>query len=683
MESMTLTADAAVAGARTERTAIRSMWVAWAWGAAVVALALGSLAFEIPLAGTDVPNYVARFSLYALTSALVFGVLGALLAANRPANRLGWLWLALATLQAVALFCNGWGLAGVWGAADLPGAPWMLWISEWASFPAYWLLPTVLLLICPDGRLPSRRWWPVAAGGIAAAALSTVGWMLLPASESDVISHPPGYVSPTPVWSGASALQSIGATIGALATAGALASFVVRYRRDPAARAQQKWIAIGGVATVVVLVAAFFEPGPGGWLIALSALPLPLAITVAVFRHRLWDVDAVINRSLVYGALTLGVVAVYVAVVALLGGLLGSTTGAPLVATALVAVGVSPARQRLGRLANRIVYGDQDDPGAVLRTLAARLDAAAGTDTLHPSVDALARALRLPYVAVIVDGETRAVSGQPSDGAETFALVYRGQPVGELVVGFRPGEGLSSSARRTVAEVARQLAVIVHADELNADLRRSRERLVIAREEERQRLRRDLHDGLGPTLAAMALQADRGRALAPSDQQEADRVLAELSARIRQTVGEVRAIVDDLGTAQLDDLGLVEAVGLLAERFSAGGLTVTVDAPKDLDGRWPAAVEIAAYRIVGEALANAARHAGAGACHVIISPSPTRLCVVITDDGVGIPDDRRSGIGIASMHQRATELGGSVNVVRLAGGGTRVDAVLPVRGSSD
>src|SRR4051812_29485759 len=327
METMTVAADAStVATVPERRTASRSTVLAWGIGAAVIVTALGSLLFEIPLGRAAVPGFVARFALYGLASAVVFGAFGSILAAKRPANRMGWLWLGIAALQAVGLFCTEWGLAGVWHVADVPAAPWMVWIGEWITFPAYWLLPTVLLLICPDGKLPSARWWPVAAGGMTAAVLSTVGWMLLPASQSAVTSHPPGYVSPARVWSGAMALQSLGAMIGVLATIGALASFVARYRRNAAERAQQKWVAVGGVATVVILVAAFFEPGPGGWLIAASALPLPIAITIAVLRHRLWDVDAVISRSLVYGALTLAVGAVYVAAVAGLGRALGATT---------------------------------------------------------------------------------------------------------------------------------------------------------------------------------------------------------------------------------------------------------------------------------------------------------------------------------------------------------------------
>jgi signal transduction histidine kinase len=258
--------------------------------------------------------------------------------------------------------------------------------------------------------------------------------------------------------------------------------------------------------------------------------------------------------------------------------------------------------------------------------------------------------------------------------------VYQGQVVGQLEIRLDSGDALTTGSRRTLADVSRQLAAVVHARSLAQDLQRSQEALVRAREEERRRLRHDLHDGLGPTLAGMALQVERSRRLAAEDPAEADRVLEQLAGEIRRAVGDVRTIAQGLGVAELEDHGLEGALRRMADQFTVGGLPVQVDVEVrdgQLEGL-PAAVEVAVYRIVGEALANAARHANAGRCTATVRALDHRLDVTVVDDGVGIPDTVQPGVGLRSMEQRAVEVGGTLVVSSGAGESTTVRASIPL-----
>ncbi len=352
-----------------------------------------------------------------------------------------------------------------------------------------------------------------------------------------------------------------------------------------------------------------------------------------------------------------------------LGDALGRTTGAPLVATAIVALGVNPARAWLGNVANRFVYGYRDDPAAVLHELSDRLDAAAAEDVVQRAAETLTRVLRLQSVEVVPAADDGSTTG------ERFPLVYQGREVGALVVRPPADAPLTARSRRTLVEVSRQLAVIVHAHSLSDELMLSRERLVATREEERLRLRRELHDGLGPTLAAMALQTDRARTLVAHDPDAAVALLDQLSGRIRSTVGDVRIIVDDLGVPDLADLGFLPALDHLADRFRLGGLEVELAVASDQE--LPVALEHAGYRIVGEALTNVARHSGATRCRITVRVVDA-LDIVVADDGRGFDAMSSRGIGLWSMEQRVSELGGSFEIVPRPSGGTEVRVHIPV-----
>jgi signal transduction histidine kinase len=298
-------------------------------------------------------------------------------------------------------------------------------------------------------------------------------------------------------------------------------------------------------------------------------------------------------------------------------------------------------------------------------------------------VETIAQALKLPYAAILLkEGEgfrTAASYGSPYGEPETIPLVYQREEIGHLVLSPRaPGESFSDADRALLEDLARQAEVVVHAVRLTADLQRSRERPVATREEERRRLRRDLHDGLGAQLAGLNVQAGTLRRLIPHDPDAADELVVELREELRSAITDIRRLVYDLRPPALDDLGLVEALRQLAERYGSRDepLRVVVEAPEDLPNL-PAAVEVAIYRITQEALTNVVRHARAQTCVVQLAVNDD-VTLEIVDDGVGISAERSAGVGLSSMHERASELGGSCIIESTREGGTRVLSRLPL-----
>ncbi len=270
--------------------------------------------------------------------------------------------------------------------------------------------------------------------------------------------------------------------------------------------------------------------------------------------------------------------------------------------------------------------------------------------------------------------------GEPVVAPLRLPLSYQNEPVGELLLGPRTGEeGFSPGDKRLLDDLARQAGVAAHAVGLTSDLQRARERLVTAREEERRRLRRDLHDGLGPQLSSQALTIDAVRALMRDDPDAAEALLLDLKAQAQDAVTDIRRLVYDLRPPALDDLGLLGALRESAAQYGHSELAISVDAPQTLPTP-PAAVEVALYRIAQEAMTNVVRHARARTCAVSLAVDEEAgiLRLEVRDDGRGLPEARSPGVGLSSMRERAAELGGSLTAEPLPEGGTVVRAGLPL-----
>jgi signal transduction histidine kinase len=621
---------------------------------------------------------------------LAFPVVGALILARLPGHRLGWLYClcGLACALTLAAFSYAWrGLVDRPGS--LPGAVAAAWVSSWIWVCGASGLITFGVLWYPDGRLPSRRWWPVAAMAGLAMGLDVASFALRP---GPLVNHPVR-VNPLGVplprsWfdvAGSAALPLL-----LVAIVGGLAGLAVRYRRGSAGeRDQLRWLL---VAVGLLLASYALVGGPAvtlaGHLLGLVAVPLlPLSVGVAVLRHRLDGVEVAVRRSLVYGWLLAAGLAVYAAVVLVLDAALRGRAQplVTLVAAGAVAVLYQPLRIRLQRAADRMLYGDRGDPYAVLTRLGRRLQAAGSAErTLPETVETIAAALRLPYVAVELPDDppaqpTAAHGASADPDPVVIPLTHGGDAVGRLVVARRDTRNdLTPAEHRLLSDLASQVAVVAHAVLLDRALRRSRERLVLGREEERRRLRRDLHDGLGPALAGVALGVDAARNMLRGDPHSADVLLADLKDETLGCVGEVRRIVEDLRPPALDELGLLPALTAFVDRLSTRDdtLRVAVQATDPLPPL-PAAVEVAAYRIATEAMTNVARHAHAHNCLLRLEVGDD-LTVEVRDDGVGLPAGRLPGVGLPSMADRAAELGGRCAVAQLDGGGTRVTAHLPL-----
>jgi len=491
----------------------------------------------------------------------------------------------------------------------------------------------------------------------------------------------------------------VGVAVGALA---ALVSLAVRVRRSSGDERQQLWWFMWAITVSAAAVAASFLVGATDatsvvrdLLLGIAVITVPLATGIAILRYRLYEIDLLVNRTLVYGALTALILGSYVALVTLTGRLVDGLTDwqAALPATAVVAVLLLPLRARMQTAVNRLMYGDRDDPYAVLARLGRHLESVrVPGDTLSGLVATVASALRLPYVAVHldVDAQTPPVAscGTPAQLPTVFPLVYRGARVGSLAVGSRgPGEQLAPRERQLLEALAAQAGVAVHAERLSLDLQRSRQQLVSTREEERRRLRRDLHDGLGPTLAGVALGVEAAGNQLVGDPDAAASALGNVRGQVKTALADIRRLVDGLRPPALDELGLVDALRGHALSFEAlaardgEGVRITVLPSSEPLPQLPAAVETAAYRIALEAVTNVVRHAGARDCMVRVTCLETldTLELEITDDGRGMADQpSEAGVGMASMSERAAELGGSLTVQSRPGEGTDVLARLPV-----
>ncbi len=653
--------------------------------AATAALQLDVLAGGRPPIPLDSPHWEP------LLPGLLFVLAGGVLATRLPRRPLAWLMLASGTITVVAGAGSAYASLSISErGGELPGTAVALYAGARLG-PVIGLLVPMALLFFPDGRLPSSRWrWPaavaVAGQALGAAWLLTVPWRVLAGDEPiapelrdvqlDPMTPPlpDGFWPPTPALFWSAFLASSGLAVAVCAARCRLSDLGrrARWRRTL----------------------------PGAAIIA-PRWP--------------YDVRRLLGRILLYTSLATVVVVVDVAVFAAAATLVAE----PLAAVAgagVVAVLYTPLRLRLERWVNRML-GRRDEPHDVVSVLARSLDASVGPD--EPLLEAarmVAATFRSPYVRVEVnraDGSPAvAEHGERREDVVVVPFKGRGTAGGRLVLVPWPGLRPSDEDQRLVAAVVRQAAAAVGEAAVAGALRRGRERLVMEVAEERRRIRRDLHDGLGPALAAAALKIETARRLAPrtgepaamsdtasapdladaagtvdapdlADTAEraeaagaADAALCSARGDLVAVLADVRRLVSGLRPPPLDQFGLAGAVEQLAARFHGRSLRVGLRCAGDLSAL-PAAAEEAAYRIVGEALANVSRHAGASGCAVRIAAGDGALEVEVTDDGSGVRPGAPAGVGLLGMRERAEELGGTCAVSARPEGGTRVHAVLP------
>ena len=587
---------------------------------------------------------------------------GLLIARAKPDNPIGWLFLI-------------WGIAPLLTAAATPlmiygaGHEWpqfalrllvTIYMFSW-SWGVFCCLPLILQLF-PTGKALSRRWTVLCWLTVGSALLGNM------------------FVGPTPEYGASSFLvapwwavtERITAVVTPLIILASVASLIIRFvRGSDTVRQQVMWLLVAVLLVILINVPIWFALPSGQTILLLLSFPLiPAAVTIAVLRHGLYDVRIVLSRVVVYAVLTAGVIGIYIGLVAALDRVLRGA-GAPVVAALAVALAFNPARVRLQRLVDRAVYGARRDPVAAVSAVGQRL---AGED-LGGVVDALRESLRLSYVAVERKDGSIVESGERTATLQAWPLSYDAEALGRLFAGPRRGERqLSRSDQKVIDLVAAPLAIVLHAQALTEDVKASRERVIDAAVEERTRLRRELHDSLGPLLTGAAFKAD-GIALAAQHRPErAESLAIELADQLRQSVEAVRQLAYGLRPAALDELGLVGALREQGSRF--GPIRVVIQAPESMPAL-PSSVEVAAYRIAAEALTNVVRHSDAKLASVQLITNNGSLEMIITDDGSSTAP-WSPGLGLASIKTRASEVGGVCEAGPTADGG-RVVAVLPLR----
>jgi signal transduction histidine kinase len=495
----------------------------------------------------------------------------------------------------------------------------------------------------------------------------------------------------------------------------AVGTQIYRYRAvaSPLQRLQIKWLAFGFAMTLAFYIVWNLLPlvipalnRPDSWYPLLGPVaqtfpfvPIPLGIGIALLRYRLWDIDIIINRTLVYAGLSASTLGLYVLVVSGASSLVRAHNDVffSLLATALIAVLFQPLRQWLQQGVNRVMFGERNEPYRVLSRLGQRLEETLPASSLLPTiVETVARALKLPYVAIVCKREQPSPGALPQFPVAAFGssrggqavtqvpLIHQGQHLGELVLSPRGrGEELTPADLRLVRDLAPQIGMALHSallltdlHQMTVDLQRSRMRLVTAREEERRRLRRDLHDGLGPQLSSQTLTLSAIKKVLRQNPEMAEHLLTDAITHAQEAIADIRRLVYALRPPALDDLGLLQALQEQIHQYEAEGIRLSLDAPRALPPL-PAAIEMACYRIVQEALTNVVRHAHATEASVQLRVQEA-LVVEVTDNGRGLPPGGRSGVGFASMHERAEELGGTCLIESRAAGGTRVCARLPL-----
>jgi signal transduction histidine kinase len=548
------------------------------------------------------------------------------------------------------------------------------------------LVPITIFCLFPDGRFVSRwtRWLFILWAGLVLYYFTV--YYVFPAYDNSF-------------WE-----RHIDRPINVLMTAAAAYAIIYRYQfhAGPAQRQQIKWVLVGMLVVSVFQIGLDILGGlgrPGLFDVFIHFIYFPfyylsllfaaLCFGISISSYRLWDMDFIINRTLVYSLLTAMVVGIYVIAVGVLGTTIQGRSNLliSILATGLVAVLVQPLRDILQRVINRLMFGERDDPITVLSHLGQRLEGTFAPDAVLPSlVETIAQTLKLPYAAI----ETRADSspvinyGRPQPEMIRLPLIYQSETIGQLLVAPRAkGEALSPMDRHLLENIAHQAGMAVHAVNLMAELQRSRQRLVTAREEERRRLRRDLHDGLGPNLAGQGLKLAAVKQLLESHPESAEPLLDQVIAQNQATVEEIRRLVYGLRPPALDELGLVAAIrDHVTGMDGKASLQITVKEPAGGLPPLSAAVEVAAYRIVLEALTNVIRHAQANRCVIRFSldekDSRHALQIKVQDDGIGLPGTHRAGVGTRSMRERAEEVGGTCVIESEQGRGTRVCVHMPL-----
>jgi signal transduction histidine kinase len=649
----------------------------------------------------------------------MFPVIGYVLAIRRPENSIGWLMLGIGTFFGLTAILTSPGEYLLY-SGDRDTALVLIAFDSPSWVPIVVLPVTFLLLLFPDGHLPSPRWrwfaWSLGVGltVVYLAILLAPG----PMEESAVPTapNPLGIEALGPFLDVAQATILV-IPIGVIAS---LTALVIRFRRSSGVeRLQLRWLLTAAVFVALLYAGAMLASMPHswggedqpGWLTVLQNIVIPsftlipIAIGVSILRYRLFDIDVVINRAVLFGALAVFITIVYVAIVVGVGALVGSQASPVLsaAAAATVALAFQPLRRRAQRLADRLVYGKRATPYEVLSEFSERVGQTYANEELLPR---MARALgegtgaARADVWVRVGDELRPEATWPEDAdapppramssseeriatASSFfePVRHRDELLGALSIEKRPGESLSATEEKLIQDLAAQAGLVMRNAALTEDLldtieqlRTSRQRLVTAQDEERRKLERNLHDGAQQQLVALAVKLRLAEQLAGRDPAKVKELFAGLQSDAGDALENLRDLARGIYPPLLADKGLVAA---LESQSRKSAVPVTIEA--DAVGRYPQEAEAAVYFSCLEALQNVAKYASASRATISLSDGDGRLRFTVSDDGVGFDQGVTShGTGLQGIADRLAALDGAVEITSVPGGGTTVSGSLPV-----
>jgi signal transduction histidine kinase len=629
---------------------------------------------------------------------LAVPVVGLILVSRRPANRIGWLFLAVGLSLGLSTFATSYGLRALVAApGSLPAGRAFAWLTNW-SWVIQLALLAFLLLLFPTGQLRSRRWRPAAWFVGGAFALITVALLV---GATRTWSHPFSSFN--------QALTRPAFTTVLILLPAALlvsvAAVVVRFARSVGEeRLQLKWFAAAALLVVATLIATIVTNSNSVVASVLSNVAfvcLFAAIAIAVLKYRLYDIDIVISKAVQYGSLAVFITAVYAGVVAGVGTLAGNrhTPLLPALAAAVVAVAFQPVRQRAGRLANRVVYGRRATPYQVLSQFAQRIGGtyssedvlpqmahivAAGTganhvviwlrvgDELRPEASSGAS---LDLAPLPIDGQ--ALPSLP-DSDMSVPVVHQGELLGAISIAMPKDEPLRPASEQLVADVASQAGLALSNAGLIEDLRASRQRLVTAQDEERRRLERNLHDGAQQDLVALAIKVRLADMTVDQDPAQARQILGEVQTDTAGALENLRDLARGIYPPLLADLGLAAALSA-----QAGKSAMLVAVESDGIGRFGQDTEAAVYFCCLEALQNTTKYAHASTARICLQAQNGTLRFIVSDDGTGY-DTRHTpkGSGLRNMADRLAALGGQLEVQSAPHQGTTITGHLPVPSTS-
>ena len=648
-----------------------------------------------------------------LLIATSFTTIGLLVAGRRPGDRVGQLFLAIGLLEGITVAANHYAIAGLTAPKPLPGTVWAAWLGYWVvSLVVPVGLFLTLLLLFPDGRPLSRRWGWVAAGGLLFSVLFALAEIFtLPRMEVSI-----GLATidnPTNVASVTIAENAWVFGLGFLATG--VVGLALRFRRSVGEERQQlRWFVFAVVASIgsmVALLLVFFavgapEPEPVWFTVAVTAVPafgigvcVPAACGVAVLRYRLWDLDLVIRKTVLYVTVALTLMIVFVVVAAALGATVSGSGSAAVVAAALAGFAFWPALRLARRVADRLVYGRRATPYEVLTEFSERMGEAFATDDVLERMAqilgdgtgaAVARVwLRmgshfLPVAAYPAGADTAAIidtemadelTALPADTA--VEVRDRGELLGALSIEMPPDDPTDPAKERLVRDLASQAGLVLRNVRLVEDLRQSRRRLVAARDEERRKLERNIHDGAQQQLVALAVKARLARALTGRDPSKAAEMLEQIEAETQSALEDLRDLARGIYPPLLADQGLRAALTAQARKSP-----VPVEVHAEGIERLPQEIEAAVYFSALEALQNMAKYANASRATVTLSRANGSLSFSVVDDGVGFDQGVTGyGTGLQGIADRLGALDGELEVTSRPGTGTTVAGRVPVGAS--